>query len=96
METSGPKSINERLLNNVKSFGDPGNSKQSSLQFNIWKQCIEERAQDEMFFTVIVSCVVIVFALYIDQVISDVMKLMIDIFDDMFVKNQIIFFAAEP
>ena len=40
MDTPDLKSIQERLVFNIKSFGESGNGKQSNLQFNIWKQCI--------------------------------------------------------
>jgi len=41
MDTADIKSINDRLLTNIQTFGEAGSGKQSSLQFHIWKQCIE-------------------------------------------------------
>lgn len=41
METTDIKSINQRMISNVTSLGQIGGSRQVSLQFNIWKQCIE-------------------------------------------------------
>ena len=41
MDTTDLKSINDRLVQNIVSFGDNNAGKQASLQFNIWKQCIE-------------------------------------------------------
>ena len=37
MDTADLKSINDRLMSNIASFGDAGGGKQSSLQFHIWK-----------------------------------------------------------
>jgi len=37
MDTNDLKSINDRLISNIASFGDTANQKQASLQFNIWK-----------------------------------------------------------
>lgn len=41
METADLKSINQRIMTNISTFGESGGGKQASLQFNIWKQCIE-------------------------------------------------------
>ena len=43
MDIAELKSIQERLLLNIKSFGESSSGKQSNLQFNIWKQCINQR-----------------------------------------------------
>lgn len=37
------KSINEQLMKNIRNCGIPDEIRQVSLQFNIWKQCIEQR-----------------------------------------------------
>ena len=37
MDAADLKSINDRLIANIISFGDSGGGKQSSLQFHIWK-----------------------------------------------------------
>jgi hypothetical protein len=41
METNSLKSINDKLIQNVINFGDTGSQKQTSLQYNIWKQSIQ-------------------------------------------------------
>lgn len=41
MESMSMKSINERLIANIVNFGDTGSTKQTSLQYNIWKQSIK-------------------------------------------------------
>jgi len=40
MDLADMKSINDRLLTTVKSCGESNAGKQSNLQFNIWRQCI--------------------------------------------------------
>jgi len=40
MDTLGLKSVTERLILNITNLGDLGGTKQSSLQYNIWKQSI--------------------------------------------------------
>ena len=76
MEAADLKSINERMLMNIKSLGDSGSGKQASLQFNIWKQCIEQREQDEMLFTVVVGMLIIAVSFIIDIQISSVILTM--------------------
>lgn len=43
METMSLKSINDKIIQNVVNFGDTGSQKQTSLQYNIWKQSIQQR-----------------------------------------------------
>jgi hypothetical protein len=59
LDTMSLKSINERLILNIINFGDTGSSKQTSMQYNIWKQSIQQRESDEMVFTVIISMILI-------------------------------------
>ena len=70
MDTADTKSINDRHITNIKTFGVTGGGKQSSLQFHIWKQCIEQREKDEMFFTVLISIFTIALAFFTDITIS--------------------------
>lgn len=85
MEAADLKSINERMLMNIKSLGDSGSGKQASLQFNIWKQCIEQREQDEMLFTVVVGMLIIAVSFIIDIQISSVILTMEDIYGAHFI-----------
>lgn len=66
METNDLKRINDRLIQNIMAFGDSSNQKQSSLQFNIWKQCIEQRENDGMLFSVIISVTIVFICFMID------------------------------
>ena len=66
MNATDLKSINERMILNIKSLGDSGSGKQASLQFNIWKYCIEQREQDEMLFTVAFGLVIMAVSFVID------------------------------
>jgi hypothetical protein len=59
MEVAGNKLINNKLLENIKYMGDLGSTRQTSLQYNIWKQCIQQREQDEMFFTVLLNIFIV-------------------------------------
>lgn len=70
METNDLKSINDRLISNISSFGDNGSGKQASLQFNIWKQCIEQREKDEMLFSVLYSLIILIVTIMIDHNMS--------------------------
>jgi hypothetical protein len=76
------KSINDRLWLNIKTLGDQGASLQSSLQFNIWKQCIEQREIDEMRFTVIVSAIIMVLGFWLDMVISKFIGHMVELYTE--------------
>jgi hypothetical protein len=95
MDTADLKSINDRLVANIQTFGDAGGGKQSSLQFHIWKQCIEQREQDEMLFTVLISLFVIALAFFIDVTISNILINMEDAFGASFVNQLHIFMNAE-
>ena len=77
MDTNDLKSINDRLIQNITNFGNTTNQKQASLQFNIWKQCIEQREVDGILFSVLFSIIVISFCLVIDNMISDISLLML-------------------
>jgi len=57
-EITSLKSLTHRL-------GVFENKKQSSLQYHIWKQSIEQREQDEMVFTVLINFIILFFALSI-------------------------------
>lgn len=80
METSDLKSISARLLNNIRHFGDSSGQKQSSLQFNIWKQCIQQREKDEMLFTVII-CLAMIVSTAVNQ--STISQIAIDFRDQL-------------
>ncbi len=80
MDTTELKSINERLLFNVKSFGDISSGKQSNLQFNIWKQCINQREQDEMLLTVLFCIGILYLTLMIDHSIRQFIPLHRDVY----------------
>lgn len=72
MDTNDLKRINDRLIQNIVAFGDSSNQKQSSLQFNIWKQCIEQRENDGMLFSVIISVSIVFICFMIDIYLSQV------------------------
>ena len=58
MGTFEDKNIGTRLVNNLKNLGDWGTEKkQSSLQFNIWKYCIQQRLMDETLF-IVITCLI--------------------------------------
>ena len=50
------KGITFRLLQNIRAINN-ADKKQSSLQFNIWKYCLEQRMLDETIFTFILTLV---------------------------------------
>mmetsp|Transcript_12110 Transcript_12110/g.18720 ORF Transcript_12110/g.18720 Transcript_12110/m.18720 type:complete len:231 (+) Transcript_12110:2414-3106(+) len=87
MDTADLKSITGRLIFNIKSCGDGGNSKQSNLQFNIWKQCIDQREQDEMLLTVLFCLIVLYLNLMVDHEIASFFILQKDVFGQTFVNN---------
>lgn len=43
MKIANLKSMNERLIQNIVNFGDSASQRQTALQFNIWKQSIDQR-----------------------------------------------------
>lgn len=81
MDVSDLKSINSRILGNITNFGDSSNAKQSSLQFNIWKQCIEQREKDEMLFTVLISLILIFLGALVVVGISDIRTSVIGVYN---------------
>mmetsp|Transcript_31434 Transcript_31434/g.48054 ORF Transcript_31434/g.48054 Transcript_31434/m.48054 type:complete len:143 (-) Transcript_31434:2171-2599(-) len=77
MQTLDKKSITQKMMKNIQSFGlSEALGKQSSLQFHIWKQCIEQRMQDEMIFTVMFGLTATVFALLINEQCNSFVALM--------------------
>jgi len=95
MDTADTKSINDRLIVNIQTFGEAGGGKQSSLQFHIWKQCIEQREKDEMLFTVLISFSFITLCFLVDVSISHLIAIMEEEFGDNFINKLHIFINAE-
>jgi len=79
-EMLGTKRINDKLMENIMNLGDSGTLKQTSMQYNIWKQCIQQRETDEMFFTVVLNLCMVVFSIVIILVHNDSQELMRDTF----------------
>ena len=96
MEISELKSIHERLMLNIKSFGESGSGKQSNLQFNIWKQCINQREQDEMILTVLFCLIVLYLILNIDHSISSFMGFQRGVYGSSFLDDTSFFVHSEP
>ena len=71
MPTFSPKSVFKRLVSNINTMGAWRMKKQSSIQFQIWKQCIRQRETDEMIFMCLVSLLLIIVSCLIDQLISN-------------------------
>lgn len=80
MEMGGSKRIQDSLIDNIATFGDNGGSIQTSLQYNIWKQSIQQREQDEMFFTVLVNMLILLMATLIIMARNESLSLMKDTF----------------
>ena len=76
MKTNDIKSITARMYQNILSFGDDSSRRQQSLQFNIWKQCIEQRQNDEMFFTVVACFFMLLLSALTQNSISNIKDLM--------------------
>jgi hypothetical protein len=65
MPMIGSKRINEKLMQNIMDFGDDGIQKQTSMMYNIWKQSIQQREIDEMFFTVFLNMILVFITIFI-------------------------------
>lgn len=74
METMSLKSITERLIQTIVNFGDTNNSKQTSVQYNIWKQSIQQREKDEMRFTVLFCSILIAIAITINMEVNRIFE----------------------
>ena len=94
MDTLGPKSVTERLITNITSLGDMGGTKQSSMQYNIWKQSIQQREHDEMFFTVINNCILLFYACVINLMHNESYTLQLETFGSTFYSQKGIFLAS--
>jgi len=70
MKIASLKSMAERLIQNIVNFGDTGSHRQTALQFNIWKQSIDQRQFDEMFFTSLFSFVLLFMLIYLSNQLS--------------------------
>lgn len=58
-------------MQNIVKFGETGNPKQTSLQYNIWKQSIQQREQDEVTFTTLANFAVIAVTIALDLKLND-------------------------
>lgn len=95
MDSMSLKSINERLIANIVNFGDTGSSKQTSLQYNIWKQSIQQRERDEMIFTILISFVLIFLSIVINQIMNDSFQVMQEKFGGDFAHQTSIFLNSD-
>ena len=94
METMSLKSITERLIQTIVNFGDTNNSKQTSVQYNIWKQSIQQREKDEMRFTVLFCAILIGIAITINMQINRIFDHTKLFFTTSFEKKNSILFNA--
>lgn len=94
MQIMSLKSINDRLIQNIVNFGDSGSTKQTSLQYNIWKQSIDQRQQDEMFFTTLFSGVMALFAIIINQNLNNAFAIELRLFGDSIVYSPDLLLSA--
>ena len=98
----GSKSIIERLLSNgasnlnLSTSSDTESAKQSSIQYQIWKQSIERREQDEMILSVLINCVIISLALLINLLNNDSISSQQDTFSAIIFDHLAIFLSSEP
>ena len=74
MDTFSPKSIYNRLENNINSMGEWKLKKQSSIQFHVWKQCIRQRETDEMIMMCGVCLIIIILSAIVDHNLSEQFK----------------------
>ena len=89
------KNINQQLINNVQSLGgSAGELRNVSLQFNIWKKCIEQRQQDEMLFSLVFSILPLTLVLSIDLFRGNSISTMIEVFGVQFYDQEEIFDQA--
>ena len=95
MDTMSLKSINDRLIQNIVNFGDTGSAKQTSLQYNIWKQSIQQREQDEMLFTTLLSGILVVMAIMINQDLNTSFDDTISAFGTNFAQQTYMFIDAQ-
>lgn len=95
MDSMSLKSINERLIANIVNFGDTGSAKQTALQYNIWKQSIQQREQDEMVFTTLISFVLIFMGIMINLNLNSSYEDMKQYFGDNFAKQYSLFINAD-
>ena len=65
MDTLSQKGVMERLIANVVSLGENHQGKQSCVQFNIWKQSMQQRENDEMIFTALIDIFILTFSIMI-------------------------------
>jgi len=84
MDIFDQKSICQRMIQNISNFGDTNNKKQSSLMYNIWKQSILQREQDEMQFTNIINLLLILFSVWVNQIHNDSYVEIKDIFGNAY------------
>jgi len=94
-ESMSNKSIFERLIKNIQDFGDDGLGKQSALQFHIWKHCIDQRIQDAMIFTAVISFCVFILIVITTIIFNNFMSDVYTNFGDYFVHQTTLFLRAE-
>ena len=55
IEVFSAKSITQKLIQNITHFGEQESQRQTFLQYNIWKQSIQQREHDEVIFTLLLN-----------------------------------------
>jgi len=82
------------MLKNIIEFGDDGLNKQSALQYHIWKYCLDQRMQDEMVFTSILSMAIVLMIVLTTYAFNDFMDDVENNFNDYFVFQSTLFLRA--
>lgn len=82
MRLAEAKCIFSRLLLNIRTFGRDNKNRQTSLNFHIWKKCIEQRQMDETLFMSIVTIFLIVLCYFIQQDAAKVTQYMIEAYGE--------------
>jgi len=81
------KSMLSKQLANIQAWGDTESTKQSSVQYHIWKQSIKQRESDEMLFTLIVNACLVYLSAVMNQVQNDSFSLMTQYFSPEIVRD---------
>jgi len=55
MKTISYKRVSDKVIENIRTMGNSESTKQTTLQYNIWKNCIQQREWDEMFYFLLMN-----------------------------------------
>mmetsp|Transcript_23983 Transcript_23983/g.36810 ORF Transcript_23983/g.36810 Transcript_23983/m.36810 type:complete len:265 (-) Transcript_23983:1822-2616(-) len=96
MKTIDNKPVADRIMKNITGFGSGSDRKQTGLHFHIWKNCLQQRTQDEVLFSCILCGALLYYFYWVNDIQDQVVANMTKGFTDFIGKATMVWWQADP